>query len=214
MIEENERKFEEFERARTDYKTVLELAQSQVERDALSKIKEDLDLREFDSLWSIAGIMQLYLRTVSDFNASMKNSVYDAVKTFGDNGGIVRPTNNTVQDISPANYFFIAAAMLLLGSLTFVAGVVLSSASPVWLTGLTSASDPGLEQLAYLVLSAPAGWILCLILSVPAFFYIKTYYALFKLARQKKEKVLNLTILTILVCLVCIALVVFIKIMF
>lgn len=209
MIEDNER---ELQQEKTDYKTVLELAQSQAEREALSKIKEDLDLRDFDSLWSIVGILQLYLRTVGDFHASTKDAIYDAVKAFGDNGGIIRTTDNASQETSAVNYFFLAAAMLLFGSVTFVAGALLSGASPAWLISVPS-GDSGLNQIVHLVLKAPAGWILCLILSVPAFFYIKTYYLLFKLARKKEEKALNLLILIVLVCLICIALTVCVKIM-
>lgn len=209
MIEDNTR---EFQQDKTDYKTVLELAQSQAERETLSKIKEDLDLRDFDSLWSIVGVLQMYLRTVSDFHTSTKDSIYDAVKAFGENGGIIRTTDGVSQDSSSVNYFFLAAAMLLFGSVTFAAGALLSGASPAWLIG-TPSGNSGPEQIVHLVLKAPAGWILCLMLSVPAFFYIKTYYLLFKLARKKGERALHLSILLVLLCLVCIAVIILIKIM-
>lgn len=212
MTNDNEREFDEFGHVKTDYKTVLELAQSQYEKDTLSKIQEDLDLREFDSLWSIVGIMQMYMRTVGDFNSSTKEAVYNAVKDFGKNGGIIRTTDSAANEFAHVNYFFLAAALLLFGSVTFVAGAILSGASPAWLTGASSASS-GFERVTYFVLHAPAGWILCLMLSVPAFFYIKTYYSFFKLAKQRKEKLIYLSILTVLMCLVFIALLVFVKIM-
>lgn len=210
MVDNYENKLEH---EKTEYKTVLELAQSQIERDALSKIKEDLDLRDFDSLWSIVGILQMYMRTVGEFNSSMKDSVYDAVKTFGDNGGIIRTTDEAATGFSSVNYFFLAAAMLLFGSVTFVAGALLSGTAPAWLTGASPVGS-GFERAAYLLLNAPAGWILCLILSVPAFFYIRTYFSFFRLARERKEKALNFLILIVLICLVFLALTVFIKIMF
>lgn len=192
---------------KTDFKTVFELAQSQAEKETLSKIKDDLDLRDFDSLWSIVGILQMYLRLVADFNAATKESV----KSFSKNGSIIQTVN--LQKISSSNYFFLAAAILLFGSVTFVAGALLSGTSPAWLTGTAAPTSP-LEKAAYLVLNAPAGWMLCLILSVPSFFYIKTYYSLFKTSRQRKERMLNLLILILLICLVLIALVVFIKLMY
>lgn len=211
MIEDNEKR--KLQNEKSDYKTALELAQSQAEREALAKIKEDLDLRDFDSLWSIVGILQLYLRTVGDFQTSTKDAIYDAIKAFGDNGGIIRTTDGAAQEPPSVNYFFLAAAMLLFGSVMFAAGALLSGASPSWLTSVPSGKSGPFEQIVHFVLKAPAGWILCLILSVPAFFYIKTYYLLFKLARKKEEKVLNFSILIVLACLICIALTIFIKIM-
>lgn len=196
----------------TEFKSVLALARDKIEKESLEKIKEEFNLREFDSLWSLIGIMQMYLRTVENFNEKTKDSVYEAVKSFGKKGGIIQIGNS--QKVSPVNYFFLAAAMLLFGSLTFTAGVLLSGTSPAWLTGeITTVKSP-FATVAYLILNAPAGWILCLILSVPSFYYLKTYYVLFKLSSTHKEEILNLSILAVLICLVIIALVIFVKIMF
>lgn len=81
-------------RTETNYKTILDLAQSQQERDELTKIREQLGLRENDALWSIVGVLQSYTRIVDKFNKNTRNSVYEAVKSFADKGGVVRVSDS------------------------------------------------------------------------------------------------------------------------
>lgn len=143
---------------RTEYKTILELAISQTERDQLSDIKEQLGLRENDALWSIVRILQLYMRTIDAFNANIKNSVYDAVKDFGDRGGIIQASAGETGHVSWLMILLSLSMVFVLCLISFIAGATLSSVSPLWLLGINNSSG-SLAASLHFFLSVPAGWI-------------------------------------------------------
>lgn len=205
------RKIKMEERTGTNYKTILEMAQSQHERDELTKIKEQLGLRENDALWSIIKVLQLYERTVEAFNKNTKNSVYEAVKSFADKGGVMRVSDSD-SGLSWIQLLFGLTLVFLLCVITFIAGISLSNISPPWLKGAEYTG--GIQRTLRLIFSVPAGWILILVLTIPAVFYIRTYFRCLKFASDKKEKAIYSAILISLSSLVLLAVTIFVQLMF
>jgi len=199
----------------TGYKSILELAQSQQERDILIKIKDELNLRENDALWKIVGILQFYERTVESFNSNMRASVHEAIKSFAEKGNLVNiSTDNQERDVpSSVSQIFLAAMLTLMGTFFFVAGATLAPTSPEWLLR-NSRSTSGVHTIIHLVLSAPAGWILAIVLLIPASMYLKTYFTLFKSAASKKERLTYVSILISLILLILSAAAVLFKLMY
>lgn len=195
----------------TNYKTILDLAQSQQERDELTKIREQLGLRENDALWSIVGVLQSYTRIVENFNKNTRNSVYDAVKSFADKGGVMRVSDSD-SGLSWIQLLLGLTLIFLLCVISFIAGISLSSASPAWLRGAEYTT--GLQQALQLIFSVPAGWILIFVLTIPAIFYIKTYFKCLKLSSNKKEKAIYSAILISLSSLILLAITIFVQLMF
>lgn len=150
---------------------VEKLSSETMER--ISKLEKGLDIRDDDAVWSIFIALDMYLRSIEQFNENIKTTFSDALLAYKADGGAI---NLIEQDpdrkFTLVNLVCVFGVALLLCAVCFAAGASLNEYSPAWIIN-TRASSP----LAF-IMQAPAGLLFFLLASVPA------GYVFYKTARE------------------------------
>lgn len=132
------------------------------------RIGKVLNIRDNDAIWSIFLVLDMYLRSIDGFNASIKTTFKDALVEYKERGGEINLIEKDEdKQFSYANMMCVFGMVLLFGVVCFAAGLRLNPFSPEWMTG-TRYDSP----LAFLM-QIPSGWLFFVCASVPAGWILK-----------------------------------------
>jgi hypothetical protein len=161
-----------------------------------ASIKEQLNIRSDDAIWGVAFILEMYTRIIEDYNRRMKGALFEAIKEYVAKGGTI---NIAADPNSNSGHFNVRQALFALGMifslcvLSFVAGANIHATAPPWMYekyGIVNA-----------LLGAPSGWILLILIGIPAGMQVKEGAGKMKFETDKKERAL-IVIQLIALCLV------------
>lgn len=161
------------------------------------KIKEVLNVRDDDALWSVFIVLEMYLRSIDHFNDSIGATFKDALVEYKNNGGEIKLIEqDDDKKLTYANVVCIFGIVLLLCAISFAAGVNLNSYSPEWITSVRYASP-----IAY-VMQIPAGWLFFVMASCPAIYQLYKIKNLVSMGSgTKKERVMKYMPYAMISCL-------------
>ena len=172
----------------------------------LRLIKESLNIRDNDALWSIIFALESYIGLYEKIPDRIKETSEKALEDIRESvsvlakeesakaqesliESVVRTSEEIAGRRATAAKMYSFALMLFIsvvfGSLCFVAGLSLGDSSPVWLSRAGSKNTLGLISM---ILSTPAGWILFLIAAAPAAVQIKDVIRQIKYPESRKER--------------------------
>lgn len=165
----------------------------------IMKIGEVLEIRDNDALWSIFLVLDMYMRSIDDFNASIKTTFKDALLDYKERGGQINLIEKDEdKKFSYANMMCLFGMVLIIGAVCFMAGLRLNEFSPEWLIG-TRYDSP----LAFLM-QIPSGWIFFICGAVPAGWILKrTIQKIRHGGGTKQEKLAKHGLVAMMSAMVC-----------
>lgn len=163
------------------------------------RIGEVLNIRDNDAIWSIFIVLDMYLRSVDDFNASIRTTFKDALLDYKERGGEINLIEKDEdKKFSYANMMCAFGMVLLFGVVCFAAGLRLNQFSPEWLTG-TRYDSP----LAFLM-QIPSGWLFFVCASIPAgWIFKKTIQKIRHGGGTRQEKISKHGLVAMMSAMVC-----------
>lgn len=159
----------------SNYRKLIDAEPTQEAIARMAAIKDTLKIRDDDALWSIILILEMYMKTIGDFNAKTKRSILEALIQYAEAGGVIKYSDGKDEDergskkISLTILVVLVGYLVLFGVIMFVAGATLNEFSPEWVRGSTV--NDSARLLGY-ILGAPAGWILFLFVPLPSTYMI------------------------------------------
>ena|GEM_PF-5031231 len=155
-----------------------------------AQIKDTLNLRDDDALWSVVYMLEMYTRTIGDFNIKTKRAILEALIQYAEAGGIIKYVDGAEGESKENKSVLVALLVLIIGFIflfgvaMFTIGVKMNEFSPGWIRGI---SGSGSKMLGY-ILGAPAGWILIVLLPLPSLFIISTQIKILRTGCDKGRR--------------------------
>ena len=190
----------------SSYEKVIGAQISTEGENRLRLIKESLNIRDNDALWSIIFALESYIGLYEKIPDRIKETSEKALEDIRESVSVLAKEESakaqesliesivrTSEEIAGRrataakinSFALMMFVSVVFGSLCFVAGLSLGDSSPVWLLGASKKSTLGLISM---ILSAPAGWVLFLIAAAPAVLQIKDVIRQIKYPESRKEQ--------------------------